>query len=61
MALILMSACSEATGVTADDLAGTWTATSMVFTSVANPEQTADVVAEGASLTLVLRRTKRSC
>lgn len=54
MALILISACSDATGVTEDDLAGTWTASSMVFTSVENHELTADVIADGASLVLTL-------
>ena len=54
LALILMSACSDATGVLPDDLAGTWTAASLVFTSVENAELTADLVDEGAGLTLVL-------
>ena len=52
MALILMSACSEATGVTTDELAGTWTATSLVFTSVVDSELTADLADEGATLTI---------
>ena len=54
MALILMSACTDATGLEPVDLEGTWTATSMAFTSVENSELTADLVAEGATLTLVL-------
>ena len=56
LALILMSACTDdgATGVAPDDLAGTWTATAMVFTSVADPATSADLVLEGATLTLVL-------
>lgn len=54
MALILMSACSESTGLEVDDIAGTWTATSMVFTSVADPLVSFDMVTEGAALTLTL-------
>ncbi len=57
MALILMAACTEATGVGVepDDLAGTWTSTSLVLTSVANPSMTMDLVAEEEALvTLVL-------
>ena len=56
-ALILMSACTEGegTGVEPDHLAGTWTSTSFVLTSVANPSMSMDLVAEeGAALTLVL-------
>ena len=55
LALILMTSCGDATGVTADDLTGTWTASSMVFTSTADPTLSADIVAvDGATLTLVL-------
>ncbi len=62
LALILMAACTDAigvapdvgTGVAADDLAGTWTATSMVFTSLEYPELSANVGAEGAEMTLTL-------
>ena len=55
MALILMSACSDATGLETADLAGTWTASSIVFTSVADPEVSVDVVTvEGATLTVTL-------
>lgn len=56
LALTLMGACTDdgATGVAPDDLAGTWTATAMVFSSVADPTTTVDVVTEGAALTLVL-------
>ena len=42
-------------GVEPDDLAGTWTATAMVFTSVADPTLSVDIVAvDGAALTIVL-------
>ncbi len=61
VALILMAACTEltgvdeTTGVQPDALAGTWTATSMVLTSVANSTLSVDLVAQdGAVVTLVL-------
>ena len=55
LALILMTACGDdSTGVEPDDLAGTWTATAMVFTQTASPNQVVDVVPLGAGLTLVL-------
>ena len=54
LALILMSACTEATGVEPNDLAGTWTATSIVFTSVADPMLTLDLATEGATMSLTL-------
>ena len=57
MALILMSACTEGAGVglEPDDLAGTWVASSMVFTSVANNEMSVDIVtAESDVVTLAL-------
>ena len=54
LALVLMTACGDATGVEPDDLAGTWTATSMVFTSTADPTLSVDIVAEGATLTIML-------
>ena len=55
LALILMTACSDAMGVEPDDLAGTWTATSIVFTQTAASNATVNVVAvDGAAVTLVL-------
>ena len=54
VALVLMTACGDATGVEPDDLAGTWTATSMVFTSTADPTLSVDIVPLGASLSFVL-------
>ena len=54
LALILMSACTDATGVEPVDLAGTWTATSIVYTGVENAELSVDVTDEGVTLTLVL-------
>jgi len=52
-----MAACTDATGGTGvepDDLAGTWTATSIVFTSVADPTLSVDEVADGATMSLTL-------
>ena len=58
LALILMAACIDAaggTGVEPDDLAGTWTSTSLILTSVANLSMSMDLVAEeGATMTIVL-------
>ena len=58
LALILMAACTDATGGTGvepDDLAGTWTSMSLILTSVANPSMSMDLVAEeGAAVTIVL-------
>ncbi len=54
VALVLMTACGDATGVEPDDVAGTWTATSMVFTSTADPTLSVDIVPLGASLSFVL-------
>jgi len=51
MALILMSACGDAAGV---EPADTWTARSIVFTGVEDATVTADLVTDGATLTLVL-------
>ena len=57
LALILMTGCGDddGMGTDPDDIAGTWTATSMLFTEKAAPNLTVDlVVDEGAVLTLVL-------
>ena len=56
LALILMAGCTDsvATGVEPDDLAGIWTAQSLVCTSVEGSMVSADEVAEGALVTLVL-------
>ena len=56
LALILMAACTEATGVGVepDELAGTWTSISLIISSVTS-SSTMDLVAEeGAAVTLVL-------
>ena len=56
LALILITGLGDSgTGVEPDDLAGTWTATSMIFTQTASPNATVDLVAvDMASLTAVL-------
>ena len=54
MALILMSACTDATGVEPVDLLGTWTATAIAYTGVENAELSVHVNDEGTTLTLVL-------
>ncbi len=55
LALVLMTGCGDATGVEPDDIAGTWRATSAVFTQVSDPTMTADpVVDDGAVVTLAL-------
>ena len=54
VALMLMTACGDATGLEPADLQGTWTANSMVFTSTADPTLTVDLIVEGATLSLQL-------
>jgi hypothetical protein len=55
LALILMTGCGDATGVEPDDIAGTWTATSTLFTQVSDNTVKADpVVDDGAVVTLAL-------
>ena len=57
LALILMAGCGDddGVGVEPDDIAGTWTATSMLFTQVAAPNETVDIIVDDvAELTLVL-------
>ena len=56
LALILIAGCGDddGVGVEPDDIAGTWTATSMLFTSTADPTVTADLVVDDmAVLTIV--------
>jgi hypothetical protein len=55
LALILMTGCGDATGVEPDDIAGTWTATSTLFTQVSDTTVKADpVVDDDAVVTLAL-------
>ncbi len=54
LALILMTGCGDdGTGVDADDIAGTWTATSMLFTADADANDTADIIVDDVA-TLVI-------
>ncbi len=55
LALILMTGCGddEGTGVDPDDIAGTWTGTSMLFTQVAAPNATVDIIVDDVA-TLVI-------
>ena len=52
---LLTMACGSSTGISPDDLAGTWTATNFVFTSPANSAQSVDVIPLGVSFTLTIR------
>ena len=55
LALILMSACTDGlVDVNVDEIVGTWNATSMVFTSDTDSDVFVDLIAEGATLTVVL-------
>ncbi len=54
LAMASITAAGDGKGVTRDDLAGTWKATSMVFTNTENPQESIDVIPGGASMTLVL-------
>ena len=54
LALMLATACGDATGLEPADLQGIWEANSMVFTSTADPTLTVDLIAEGATLELQL-------
>ena len=47
--------CGDSTGVQPDDLAGTWNATSVTFTSVANSSTSVEVIGLGATLTIVIQ------
>ena len=54
LALMLVTACGDATGLEPADLQGTWVANSMVFTSTADPTLTVDLIAGGTALSLQL-------
>jgi hypothetical protein len=47
-------ACGDSTGITPEDLAGTWEATEIVFTNQANTSESVDLVDLGASLTVTV-------
>jgi hypothetical protein len=46
--------CGDSTGVSVDDLQGTWMGTVAVFTNAANTSQTVDLIAAGLSLSLII-------
>ena len=54
LALMLMTACGDSTGLEPSDLQGIWNADSMVYTSTADPTLTVDLIADGATLELQL-------
>lgn len=59
LALLVLSTagCNDSTSpeqITIDDLAGTWTATSFVYTSTVDAADQWDLVANGGSLTMVI-------
>jgi hypothetical protein len=54
-----VGACGDKdTGPSKDALAGTWVATKAEFVSVANPSQKFDLIAKGATVSLVLTSTQ---
>ncbi len=46
--------CNESTGVTVEDLAGTWTASQYLFTNPANTSETFDFIGAGGSLSFTV-------
>ena len=46
--------CANATGIELSDLAGTWTAQSLVFTDASNASVTFDIIANGGSFAMTL-------
>jgi hypothetical protein len=49
-----LAACGDSTGLTPEDLAGTWDATEMVFTNQADASESVDIIEDGASLTVTV-------
>ncbi len=47
-------ACGDSTGVTVDDLVGSWNASKFEFVNNANSSQRFDFIAQGATLTLTV-------
>ena len=53
--LISIGGCGDSTGLTTEDLEGTWNATAIVFTNNADSVESADIVqADGASFTMTV-------
>ena len=55
LVLLFALACGDSTGISPEELAGTWTATEFVFTNQANSSQSVDWIPLGASFTLTIR------
>ncbi len=55
LGVALALACGDSTGVTVEDLTGTWVATEIVFTNPANASQSVDLIDQGATFTLTVR------
>ena len=53
-ALAVAAGCSDTTGITTADVVGSWNASVIEFTNIANTAQQVELVAAGATLTLVL-------
>jgi hypothetical protein len=53
-AALVASACGDSTGVTVEDLVGTWNATMYRYTDNANAAQQIDLIAQGASFTMTV-------
>jgi hypothetical protein len=54
MALAVAACSDDSTGITVEDLVGTWEATEIVFTSTADPSESVDAVDFGVSLTVTI-------
>ncbi len=53
--LVSIVGCGDSTGLTAEDLEGTWNATSIVYTNNANSTESVDIVqTDGASFTMTV-------
>ena len=53
--LVSILGCGDSTGLTAEDLEGTWNATSIVYTNNANSAESVDIVqTDGASFTMTV-------
>jgi hypothetical protein len=52
--VVAVAACGDSTGITVEDLVGTWEATEIVFTNSANTSESVDVIDLGASLTVTI-------
>ncbi len=52
---LLALACGDATGIAPDELQGTWTASTFMFTNQANAAESVDLITLGARFTLTIR------